>query len=111
VPLERTLDAEVRRALAILPGVSVMPNEAGVFRTLDGTRTVRAGLGVGSSDLVGIIAPHGRWFCIELKTKRGRVRKEQALWLAHMERMGAAVGVARTVGEAVAIVESGRAGQ
>lgn len=108
--LERDVDADVRRALAALPDVSVFPNECGTFRTLDGKRVVRCGLGTGSADLVGIVGPHGRWFAVELKRPRGAgARVAQRAWLALMRKRGAAVGIARSVADALAIVEQARA--
>jgi hypothetical protein len=67
------------------------------------------GLGVGSADLVGIVAPSGRLFAIEVKTPEGKTTPEQDAWLATIRRFGGVAGVARSVEEAMAIVDEAAA--
>lgn len=63
-------------------------------------RNITYGLEVGSSDLVGILKPSGRWFCLEVKTPTGRVSPEQEKWMALMVKFGAYCAVVRSVEEA-----------
>jgi hypothetical protein len=73
-------------------------------------RPLHAGLGVGSSDLIGwrsvVIGPEhvGRTlavFCaLEVKTPRGRATAEQEAFVATVQRMGGIGGVVRSEDEA-----------
>jgi hypothetical protein len=71
---------------------------------------VRAGLPDGSADLVGVLAPSGRWFALEVKSEKGRLRPAQVQWLALVRRMGGFAAVARSVAEARAALGRARAG-
>ncbi len=44
-------------------------------------RFVRFGLVPGSSDLLGILRPSGRWFCLEIKAKGKKPTEEQLLFM------------------------------
>lgn len=74
-------------------------------------RHERYGLAKGSSDLVGILAPSGRWFCLEVKTQTGSLDEDQRKWLALARRFGAFACVVRSVDEAVAALYRARAGE
>ena len=63
----------------------------------------------GAADLIGIIKPSGRFLAIEVKTARGRLRPEQANFLRLVKAFGGVAGVARSVEEAHAIVNAGKA--
>ena len=52
-----------------------------------GNRQVRGGLVPGAADLIGILAPWGRWFALEIKC-RGRLSANQRQWLALVRSMG-----------------------
>lgn len=71
---------------------------------------IRWGLGVGSPDLVGAVGPQGRFFGLELKTEDGRMRAEQDQWHAAATARGLLVGVARSEGEALGLIEEWRTG-
>jgi hypothetical protein len=75
----------------------------GLFYTADG-RPVGTGLPTGFSDLFGHRQSDARAFYIEVKTQTGRVRPEQAMFLAAMRKRGALAGIARSVEEALEIV-------
>lgn len=99
---ERHLMDSIRAALCAVDGVRVWRNNVGV----DTMRGIRYGLGVGSPDLVGIA--WGRFVGLEVKTPTGRVSKEQTMWLDMVRRFGGVAGVARSVEDAIAIVEEAR---
>lgn len=92
----------IRAALCAVEGVRVWRNNVGV----DTMRGIRYGLGIGSPDLVGIA--WGRFVGLEVKTVTGRVSKEQTMWLDMVRRFGGVAGVARSVEDALAIVEEAR---
>ena len=71
--------------------------------TLAEPRMIKAGLCVGSADIVGV-ASGGRFLAIEVKTATGRTTKEQDNFLQAVRNAGGLAGVARSVDEALAIV-------
>ncbi len=79
-------------------GVTLFRNNVGVAR-MDG-RTIRYGLAVGSSDLVGCDAS-GVFVCVEVKTARGRIRESQEIWRDEINRRNGIAIVARSADEAV----------
>ena len=108
VPPEKVVLDQIRLAVATAGGVHVMRNNVGAFK-LSGGRFFRAGLEKGSSDLVAIVAPYGRWLCLEVKRPKGsRFEDGQREWLAKMARYGAVVGAVSTVEEALALVARAR---
>lgn len=74
-------------------------------------RHITYGLGPGSPDVVGVLTVGGVgvWVGIEVKSPTGRVRPEQAAWLAAGAARGMVTGVARSVDDARAIIAAGRA--
>lgn len=76
----------------------------GKFYTPDG-RMITIGT-PGQSDLFGHRAGDGKAFYIETKTPIGRLKPEQAKFLAEMKKSGAIAGVARTPEEATKLVFS-----
>src|SRR5262245_52685275 len=98
---ESSVLRRVQEALWACGGVHVMRNNVGAIRK--GKRYIKYGLGVGSADIVAIVAPHGRWLCVETKrAKGGKATEEQARWLEVMRRYGAVAGICRTPEEALA---------
>lgn len=76
-------------------------------------RFTRYGLGVGSSDLIGVVTSErtvcGVFLAMELKTPTGRVSKEQEQWIAIVNARGGVGRVVRSVDEAgEAIAEARR---
>jgi hypothetical protein len=72
---------------------------------MHGDRFVRYGLAVGSSDLIGILSPHGRMVAIEVKTSTGRLTTTQKKFLESVRASGGIAGVARSPQEALDIIE------
>lgn len=66
-------------------------------------RWFETGVPKGFSDLFGF-RPDGRIFFIEVKNETGRVRPEQKKFMEVMASRGALVGVARSVDDALKIV-------
>lgn len=66
------------------------------------------GLGVGSPDLVGILGPHGRWFCLEVKAPGEKPRPDQEQCHRAWRRFGAFVATVHSVEEARAALERAR---
>lgn len=121
-PVGRTrnaTEAEIMRAILVALGTErdlyLMRNQVGGAERFDErtneVRHERFGLAPGSSDLVAILAPSGRWFCLEVKTATGRVDEEQTKWMALARKFGAFACVVRSVEEAVAALQRARAGE
>jgi len=70
----------------------------------------RAGLGTGTSDLVGYVLGSGRFFALEVKTGTGRPSPEQIAWLAQTNREGGYAAIARTPEEACAHAKRAKEG-
>lgn len=123
---EHVIMTEIRAALARRPDMLVWRNNTGRFWTIPKTASCAAcgsnllsgqgikgayqtvcGLGLGSADLVGVqlVDGVGRFVGIEVKTDRGRTSDDQDRWLAAAARHGALAGVARSVDEAMGLVD------
>jgi hypothetical protein len=125
----------IMAALNRLPGVRVVRNHnVGAVvpfhkRLSPNPPRFVAGLGLGSSDLVGIVCvdvtawqpmppspwPFGRVFCLEVKLpsdsgRAGSIRPDQVRWLAVVRRLGGFAAVVHSVAEALAAVERCRLG-
>ena len=98
---ETVLQNEIRCALGAR-GI-VLRLQGGLVRTPDG-RAIASGNPPGVADLLFI--GEGRAAFIEVKTKNGRVSPAQQYFLDAVRRHGVRAGVARSVEEAIRIVES-----
>lgn len=103
---EAELYDQIRLAASRM-GCRLFRNNVGVFRTADkAQRFTRSGLGKGSSDLVGWrkISVGGQtvsqFVALEAKTRKGRIRQDQRLFLECVQREGGLAGVVRSVQEA-----------
>lgn len=67
----------------------------------DLTRKIKYGV-PGEPDLEGIVAPSGRMLCIEVKTGKAVLKKNQRLRRAMLEKFGALYIEARSVEQALA---------
>lgn len=108
---ESHLLAAVRLALGREPGLVLWRNATGMAAR-DG-KSLRFGLVVGGSDLVGILwtPPRpGRWFCLEVKTLTGRCTPEQTLFLQLVRNHGGFATVVRSVAAAEAALHRAREG-
>lgn len=94
---EAVLQREIMLALSA-DGHFVARANVGTFYTKDG-RPVRTGMPVGFSDLFGFTVDCRPWF-LEIKTPTGRIRPEQAAFIAAMRKRGAIAAIVRSVDEA-----------
>jgi len=69
---------------------------------IDEPRPLHAGLCVGSSDIIGIC--RGRFLAVEVKTKTGRVTKEQQAFIDAVKKAGGIAGVCRSVDDALELI-------
>lgn len=75
-------------AIRAAGGVHAMRNNVGAIKK--GGRFIRYGLEKGSSDYCCIVAPWGRWLCLEFKRgDGGDPTEKQIAWLAKMRNYGA----------------------
>jgi hypothetical protein len=90
-------------AVSALPGAMFWRQSSGVFKTMDGRRTVKvAAVGVG--DILG--AYRGRAVALETKTETGRLRATQKRFRDAWEMAGGVYIIARSPAEAVAALEA-----
>jgi hypothetical protein len=104
----------IRIAVSATQRAVALRNNTGLFLTLDGSRKVQAGLGKGTSDLIGlvehVVRPEdvgrkvGLFLAIEVKTSTGRGSDEQKLFLKSVVRRGGIGGIARSAAEAESLV-------
>ena len=83
-------------------GGMIWRNNTGVLKDATG-RPIKFGLCVGSSDLIGI-CPDGVFLAIEVKRANGMATDKQLTFIRNVIRMGGRAGVARSVGDALAIM-------
>lgn len=101
---ETALMNEIRVA-ASRYGICFRAN-VGKVKMVDG-RWFDTGLPAGFSDLFGIRKSDGKTFFIEVKTEKGKVRESQKKFILKMLDLNAIAGIARNVGEAIELIESG----
>lgn len=106
---ELQIQNQIRLAIGQLPDVVIWRNESGVAEHRG--RYVRYGLQKGSSDLIGTLAPYGRFLALEVKTPNGRISKEQKLFLDLVRRQGGFACVVRSAEEALSAIERARKGE
>lgn len=99
---EMSIQNDIRVKLA-QAGYIVFRTNVGKVKTSDG-RWFDSGLPTGFPDLIGYKPDNGRIFFIEVKTDRGRRRKDQLQFANGLKNKNVIYGVARSAGEAVAIV-------
>jgi hypothetical protein len=101
---EITRESDLQRAIRLAVGRSP---DAVLWRNNVGFAAesrVRYGLCSGSSDLIGL-SRTGRFLAIEIKAHGGRLTDEQTAFLDLVRRMGGVSGVARSVEDAMRLVE------
>lgn len=79
--------------------------------TNSGLIHMSTGLVKGSSDLVGILRPRGRWFCLEAKTGKAKPQPNQVQWLQLVRDMGGFAAVVHSVEEAWMALARARLGE
>lgn len=103
---EGRIQAEIRLALGREPDVTlwrISPSAPGAT----GGRVIKTAPD-GIADLCGILAPTGRWFCLEVKTASGRMRPEQQQWADLVRSRGGFYAVVRSVDEALSALAQAR---
>ena len=113
---ETTLQQQIRLALGTRPDTRIFRNQVGSLPDPRTGRLVTFGLARGSADLIGwrtiTITPEmvgqriAVFTSIEVKTPTGRVRPEQHAWLSTVQGAGGFAGVARSVTDALHMVEA-----
>lgn len=83
-------------------GNKIFRSNVGCVQTIDG-RWFDTGLPKGHADLYGF-RPDGQVFYIEVKSETGRVRPDQINFLETMRKNGALAGIARSVEDAMKII-------
>lgn len=101
---ETALMNEIRVAAAKY-GICFRAN-VGKVKTIQG-RWFDTGLPTGFCDLFGIRKTDGKVFFIEVKTEKGKVRDSQKKFIKKMKDLNAIAGIARTVDEAIELIETG----
>lgn len=72
--------------------------------TLANAQLMTFGLCVGSSDIVGIHKPTGRFLAVEVKTEKGNPTKEQINFIEQVRAANGIAGIARSVKEALELL-------
>ena len=98
---EHDIQNEIRLALT-KAGCVAFRCTVGRVQTIDG-RWFDTGLPKGHADLYGF-RPDGQVFYIEVKSETGRVRPDQIKFLETMRKNGALAGIARSVEDAMKII-------
>lgn len=99
---ESLIQNKIRVALS-KAGHTVFRINVGKVKMQNG-RWFETGAPKGFSDLFGF-RPDGRIFFIEVKNETGKLRPEQKTFIENMQSRGALAGVARSVEDAMRIVE------
>lgn len=94
------LVAAIREALGKDPRVVLWTNPVGEAKTSRGAH-VTYGLAKGSSDLIGILRPSGRFVALEVKTGAAVATKDQRLFLALVRGAGGVAAIVRSVDDAL----------
>ena len=101
---ESDIQASVR--LALNPYAIIFRVNSGKVRMQDG-RYFDSGVPNGFTDLAGFRLSDGKAIYLEIKTEKGKLRKEQIHFLAEMSKYPVIVAVCRSAEEAVKIVMEG----
>lgn len=85
--------------------IRVWANNTGLALSFDSERFIKFGL-EGSADILGIIAPHGKFLAVEIKTGTGRQSSAQINFQKMITSRGGVYILARSVLDAVRGVEA-----
>ena len=112
---ETRLQQEIRLALGLRADLRLYRNQTGQLPDPKTGRPVQFGLARGSADLIGwrtvVVTPDmvgqrlAVFTSIEVKTPRGRLTPEQHNWLHAVRAAGGIAGVARSVADALQIIQ------
>ena len=103
----REIQHAIRLALGDEPDLVLFRNTVGAALVQGGGR-ITYGLCAGSADLVGVLGPSGRWFCLEVKQPGKHSTPEQRRWADLMRSKGAFVAEVSSVDEAIAALREAR---
>ena len=113
---ETDLQQRIRLALGTHPELRIFRNQVGSLPDPRTGRLVQFGLARGSADLIGwrtlVITQEmvgqriAVFTSLEIKTPTGRLAPAQRHWLQAVEQAGGIAGVARSVGDALRIIET-----
>ncbi len=113
---ETDLQQRIRLALGTHPQLRIFRNQVGSLPDPRTGRLVQFGLARGSADLIGwrtiVITPDmvgqriAVFTSLEIKTPTGRLAPAQRHWLQAVDQAGGIAGVARSVGDALRIIET-----
>jgi hypothetical protein len=104
---ESKIQNEIRLAVGRDPDLVLWRNQVGVATYISG-ETRRHGLCPGSCDLIGILAPHGRFIALEIKTATGKISPEQERFINLVNRKGGYAKVVRSVDEALTAIQEAK---
>ena len=107
---ENNIQADIIAALGAQADLRLFRNHQMSGKTTGGAFT-KAGLPPGSSDLVGILAPMGRWFCLEVKKPGEKPRPNQRAWAEMVRSLGGFATWCDSVESALAALERARRGE
>lgn len=104
-----------RLALGLEPDLALFLNSNAFVEQWDertgAVKKFRTGLCAGCTDIVGLIGPRGRWFCLEAKTGGGEATPEQRMFMANVRRLGGFAAIFHSVAEAKAALARARRGE
>lgn len=98
----------IRKRIGARKDVLLWRNQTGQTKDNYG-HYIRYGLGRGSSDLIGVLKPSGRFFGLEVKRPGGRVRPEQEMWIEMIRTYGAVGAIVDSVDDAERVVDEWQA--
>lgn len=92
---EKVLQNQILQRIGSHPKIRVMRQNTGALTNMQG-RLVRFGI-PGCSDIIGIIAPSGRWLAVEVKSPIGKQSEQQKNFQAMIEAFGGIYVLARSI--------------
>jgi len=101
---------DIRVALGREPDLVLWRLNQGITKDHTG-KQYRSGMVPGAADLIGVLGPRGRWFCLEVKSPTGRLSREQKLFGSLVQRMGGSWACVRSVDDARAALDRARNGE
>lgn len=110
---ESEIQAKIREALGREHDLTLWRNNVGVaemWSSAGKSQRVQYGLCVGSSDLIGILSPGGRFVALEVKKPGEKPTEEQVKFMRHVRQMGGFAAVVCSGAEASAAVQRAREG-
>lgn len=100
----KEIDVQNSIRLALNPYAIIFRGNVGKVRMADG-RFFDTGLPKGFCDLFGFRKSDGKYVFIEVKTDKGKLRKDQEHFINTMKQYPVIVGVARSPEEAINLVK------